>query len=312
MFAKMGLAMPDGSFYIRNGPVGASDLDNAIKAVGRGEQDGTSGDAIRKHIMKRAAALKLTDKIPDTWNPDGSLKHDWIGEVEDYLEHHGVKGMQWRSTVARQAAQAQAEAAHKAHVAHMAHLKVKLHVAHTKHLEHVAHLKVLAKKAHVAHMGHLAVLKAKAPESQKAAIQKLQDNAANILKSVTAKPSAASHDAFDEEFLEHFGVKGMHWGVRRSRGAVSDHPASPDAVRAKATADTIKKHGLAAVSTADLQHLVSRQNLEKQHGSLNPEHVNAGRKAVTDLVLQIGKQEAGKLASKAVSEGLKKLVEAKS
>ena len=30
MYAKMGLAMPDGSYYIRTGPEGASDLDNAI------------------------------------------------------------------------------------------------------------------------------------------------------------------------------------------------------------------------------------------------------------------------------------------
>jgi hypothetical protein len=94
MFAKMGIAMPDGSFYIRNGSVGASDLDNAIHAVGRGEQGGTSGNAIRLHIIKRAAALKLSSKIPDTWNSDGSLKHSAFDqEIEAFLEHFGVPGM---------------------------------------------------------------------------------------------------------------------------------------------------------------------------------------------------------------------------
>lgn len=104
MLAKMGLAMADGSYYIRKGVVGASDLDNAIKAVGRGVAAGDDGDAIRRHIMKRAADLKLSSRIPDTWNSDGSLKHDIVSEVEAYLktvadepfvQHFGVLGMRW-------------------------------------------------------------------------------------------------------------------------------------------------------------------------------------------------------------------------
>lgn len=96
MFAKMHLAMPDGSYYIRNGDIGASDLQNAIDSVGRGETAGDSGNGIRKFIMGRAAKLKLSSKIPDTWNPDGSLKHDDLdAEIENFLEHFGVNGMHW-------------------------------------------------------------------------------------------------------------------------------------------------------------------------------------------------------------------------
>lgn len=47
------------------------DIENAVKAVGRG---GADHDAIRKHVMAGAKALKLTDLIPDTWQADGSLK----------------------------------------------------------------------------------------------------------------------------------------------------------------------------------------------------------------------------------------------
>jgi hypothetical protein len=79
MFAKMGIAMADGSYPVRN----ASDLQNAILSVGRGENAGDSGDAIRFHIIERANALRLSSKIPDTWGSDGSLKH------------FGVKGMHW-------------------------------------------------------------------------------------------------------------------------------------------------------------------------------------------------------------------------
>lgn len=65
------------------------DLDKAIKAVGRGNAD---HDAIRKHIIAQAAALKLSDKIPENWNADGSLaKADPGAGVPD---DDGVPGSQ--------------------------------------------------------------------------------------------------------------------------------------------------------------------------------------------------------------------------
>lgn len=64
-YAKSGVAMPDGSYYIRNG----DDLDNAIQAVGRGKG---SHNAIRAHIIKRAAALGLSSRIPANWSASGS------------------------------------------------------------------------------------------------------------------------------------------------------------------------------------------------------------------------------------------------
>jgi HK97 family phage prohead protease len=50
------------------------DIENAIKAVGRG---GADHDAIRLHIIQGAAKLGLSKLIPDTWNTkDGSLTTD--------------------------------------------------------------------------------------------------------------------------------------------------------------------------------------------------------------------------------------------
>ena len=86
MYAASGIAMPDGSYYIR--PDHPEDLGNAISAVGRasgsnGKTDEEQRNAVRCHIMKRAKALKRTGEIPASWNPDGSLMH------------FGVKGMHW-------------------------------------------------------------------------------------------------------------------------------------------------------------------------------------------------------------------------
>lgn len=98
MWANLGWAMPDGSYYIR--PLaqgGADDLANAVRAVGRGENADDSGAAIRKHIMSRAKDLGLSKDIPDTWNSDGSLKSEaeHFDRVEEFFEHFGVKGMHW-------------------------------------------------------------------------------------------------------------------------------------------------------------------------------------------------------------------------
>lgn len=90
-FAKSGIAMPDGSYYIRNGPDGPDDLKSAIRLVGMGNN---SDLAIRKHIIKRAEAIGRLDMLPDSWNHDGTLKHV-EDPLENFLQHYGVKGMHW-------------------------------------------------------------------------------------------------------------------------------------------------------------------------------------------------------------------------
>jgi ATP-dependent protease ClpP protease subunit len=63
--ASQGWAMPDGSYPIRQADNhGASDLSSAIRAVGRGSG---SHDTIRAHIVKRAKAIGMADRIPDNW-----------------------------------------------------------------------------------------------------------------------------------------------------------------------------------------------------------------------------------------------------
>jgi len=59
--AKKGEALPDGAYPIRN----EGDLKNAIKAFGRAK-DSERG-VVKKHIIKRARALKKPDLIPETW-----------------------------------------------------------------------------------------------------------------------------------------------------------------------------------------------------------------------------------------------------
>lgn len=67
--ASQGWALPDESYPIRPTNMhGAEDLQNAIHAVGRGND---SNGTIQNHIIARAKALGLSVKIPDTWNASG-------------------------------------------------------------------------------------------------------------------------------------------------------------------------------------------------------------------------------------------------
>ena len=176
---------------------------------------------------------------------------------------------------------------------------------HAAHVAHVAQLKKTgqADKVTAANATHTKV---------QAALAKLADNAANLNSKIAAKPTppAAKHSDFSgdvEDHLAHFGVKGMHWGVERSRTArTDDNSKSADAARARATADTIKKHGVNAVSNADLQHLVNRRNLEKQHAGLSTANRSDGKKFLDKLVSDqkdAAQREAGKVVAEYAAKG---------
>lgn len=93
------------------------------------------------------------------------------------------------------------------------------------------------------------------------------------------KPGASLDDV-----LTHYGVKGMHWGVRRNRSSGST-PTSSDAARAKTHAETAKRHGASALSNKELQDLVTRMNLERQYSTLKGEtQVKKGQKVIKEIL----------------------------
>lgn len=110
-------------------------------------------------------------------------------------------------------------------------------------------------------------------------------NGFNVVESkISDSPLAHSID----EIISHFGIKGMKWGVRRTKqqlGYTSSGDASPDAIRAKEALTKIRKTGsVSSVSNADLEHLNKRLNLEKKFAEVNPKGVEKGHKAVQRLL----------------------------
>ena len=74
--ASKGLALPDGSFPIKN----LEDLKNAIQAYGRAKDQAKAA----KFIAKRAKALSAEDLIPDTEDFQKALKEAEFGRIQKF------------------------------------------------------------------------------------------------------------------------------------------------------------------------------------------------------------------------------------
>ena len=95
-----------------------------------------------------------------------------------------------------------------------------------------------------------------------------------------------SGPSFDD-VMEHFGVKGMHWGVSRKK---SSGVVSADSKRVSEQKTIIKSHGTRALSNKELQDVVTRMNLEQQYRGLKekqPHKFSKGKKAIAG-VLAVG------------------------
>lgn len=110
------------------------------------------------------------------------------------------------------------------------------------------------------------------------------------------------------EHLTHYGIPGMKWGVKRSKRTAT--PSSDDARRVSNIKTIAKKGGTKALSNKDLQEAINRMNLERQYKSLAPTKSQQAVRFVSDILLNVGKQQAIRVASdfasSKVNDALKK------
>lgn len=115
--------------------------------------------------------------------------------------------------------------------------------------------------------------------------------------------------------LEHHGVKGMKWGVRKrsktrvsSSGARSTSPNPSSKVSAPTTRDKRVKalKNRRELSDSDIKDFTSRLQSEKQLKALLDEDVSPGRTFIKKVMSDAGKQAATKLATNAIIYGTTK------
>ena len=126
--------------------------------------------------------------------------------------------------------------------------------------------------------------------------------------------------------LEHYGVKGMKWGLRKrsktrvsSSGARSTSPNPSSKVSApnpssKVSAPTTRDKRVKALknrrelSDSDIKDFTSRLQSEKQLKALLDEDVSPGRTFIKKVMSDAGKQAATKLATNAMTYGTTKVM----
>lgn len=127
----------------------------------------------------------------------------------------------------------------------------------------------------------------------------------------------------EDVMLEHFGIKGMHWGVHRNRDTGGDAPRprgksmSVDVARVQKSQKKLKSRGLNSLSNAELKALNERMNLEQNYSRLMSDHSNVAKaKKGHDAIKQIiGVAKTGKdvyeLYNSPMVKDISKLLKAK-
>ena len=126
----------------------------------------------------------------------------------------------------------------------------------------------------------------------------------------------SEEERFQKAFAQ-WGVRGMHWGVRKRKDSGESEKGSSKKILEKLTekkdtsessdskkAKDLSKKKLSEMSNDELRAYTQRLQLERQYNDLTPKEkvgkVKAGRKYVASLISTAAKQAAGEYAKKAL------------
>jgi hypothetical protein len=103
-----------------------------------------------------------------------------------------------------------------------------------------------------------------------------------------------------DDFLAHYGVKGMRWGTRKA-AQLPKEEASKDAQTALELRARAKRSKAKALSNAELQAAINRMQLEQNFKRLAVNERPAVQRFIASTLLEIGKREVQTAVGKKVA-----------
>lgn len=119
---------------------------------------------------------------------------------------------------------------------------------------------------------------------------------------------------YNNNELYHHGIKGMKWGVRRSRAQLG-YSSSPRKTKKQAQKVSSKqqrkvsskqqrKEAIKKMSDAELRSRINRIQMERQYMQLTAAEMSPGKKFVKDVVMNAAKQTATNYVAKFMQSGI--------
>ena len=119
----------------------------------------------------------------------------------------------------------------------------------------------------------------------------------------------------DSFALTHHGIKGMHWGVRRTPEQLGHKSSGKSGKIRSDAADEAKRADMRSasrnrrnLSLEEIRQRIERIKLERQLKDLTDEELAPGRKFVADVMSQSGKKAISTIATGALLYGAKSAV----
>lgn len=120
-----------------------------------------------------------------------------------------------------------------------------------------------------------------------------------------------------DKFLEHYGVAGMKWGVRKARNEEARKEAfkakSTDAKKATKIREKASSKGTDSVSNKDLQDAINRMNLEVNYSRLSEQtrKKSRGEKVANFLLKDVAEVEVKRVVKAQAAITVEKALESK-